>query len=129
MWRRLRFNPVLLWTVVLAVLAVRLADTHLHLCFDGQEAPTTVHSADASVHHDEQHDEGETHADQDIDPFVGTPVKSDEDPQPLFALIVGTLLTIDLLAPDHSVPSFDAETPLASHPPLHLRPPLRGPPA
>jgi hypothetical protein len=129
MSRRLRFNPLLLWTVVLAVLAVRLADTHLHLCFDGQEAPASVHLADASVHHDEEHDDGAGHADKDIDPFIGTIVKSDDDAQPLFALIVGTLLTIDLLPPDRSVPALDRETPLASHPPFYLRPPLRGPPA
>jgi hypothetical protein len=129
MWRRLRFNPFLLWTVVFAVLAVRLADTHLHLCFDGQEAPTSVHLADASVHHDLEHEEGPAHADQDIDPFIGTIVKSDDDAQPLFALIVGTLLTIELLPPDQAVPALDRETPLATDPPFYLRPPLRGPPA
>lgn len=129
MWRRLRINPLLLWTVVLAVLAVRLTDTHLHLCFDGQEAPTSVHLADASVHHDEDHDGGTGHADKDVDPFVGTLVKSDDDSQPLFALLVSTLLTIELLAPDHAVPAFDLETPLATNPPFYLRPPLRGPPA
>ena len=130
MWRRLRSNPLLLWTVVLAVLAVRLTDTHLHLCFDGQEAPTSVHLADASVHHDEQHDdEGQAHSDQDIDPFIGTVVKSDDDGQPLFALIVASLLTIDLLPPDQGVLPLDRKIPLATNPPFHLRPPLRGPPA
>jgi hypothetical protein len=129
MWRRPRFNPLLLWTVILAVLAVRLADTHLHLCFDGQEAPASVHLADASVHHEADHDEGQAHADQDVDPFVGTLAKSDDDSQPLLALIVGTLLTIDLLPPDHAAPAFPLETPLATDPPFHLRPPLRGPPA
>lgn len=129
MWRRLRFNPFLLWTVVFAVLAVRLADTHLHLCFDGQEAPTSVHLADASVHHDLEHEESPAHADQDIDPFIGTIVKSDDDAQPLFALIVGTLLTIELLPPDQAIPALDRETPLATDPPFYLRPPLRGPPA
>jgi hypothetical protein len=129
MWRRLRVNPFLLWTVVFAVLAVRLADTHLHLCFDGQEAPTSVHLADASVHHDIEHEDGPAHADQDIDPFLGTIVKSDDDAQPLFALIVGTLLTIELLPPDRAVPALDRETTLATTPPFYLRPPLRGPPA
>jgi hypothetical protein len=129
MWRRLRFNPVLFWTVVLAVVAVRLTDTHLHLCFDGQEPPTRVHLADASVHHDEDHHDGESHSDQDIDPFVGTLVKSDDDAQPVFAVVVSSLLTIDLLPPDRGVPPLEVETPLASHPPFYLRPPLRGPPA
>jgi hypothetical protein len=127
MWRRLRFNPLLLWTVVIAVLAVRLADTHLHLCFDGQEAPASVHLADASVHHDQEHQDDAAHADQDVNPFIGTIVKSD-DAQPLFAWIVGTLLTIDLLPPDPGVPAFDLASPLTADPPFYLRPPLRGPP-
>lgn len=129
MWRRLRINPLLLWTVVLAVLAVRLTDTHLHFCFDGQEPPTTVHVADASVHHDEEHHDGSAHADKDINPFVGTLVKSDDDAQPIFALIVGTLLTIDLLSPDHGTPLFDRESAATGRPPYYLTPPLRGPPA
>lgn len=129
MWRRLRSNPLLLWAVVLAVVVVRLADAHLHLCFDGQEAPTTVHIADASVHHDQEHEDGATHADQDINPFLGTLVKSDDDSQPLAAWIVGTLLTIELQPPDQGVPAFDRDTPLTTDPPFYLRPPLRGPPA
>ncbi|MET0532853.1 MAG: hypothetical protein ABW171_01400 [Steroidobacter sp.] len=129
MWRRLRSNPVLLWTVVLAVLAVRLSDTHLHLCFDGQEPPASVHLADASVHHDEDHGDESAHADQDIDPFIGTVVKSDDDTQPLLAFIVGALLTIDLIPPDPAVPAFNREPLTVSDPPFYLRPPLRGPPA
>lgn len=130
MWRRLRFNPVLLWTVVLAVLAVRASDTHLHLCFDGQEPPASVHLADGSVHHDEDHGgDDATHADKDINPFIGTIVKSDDDAQPLLAFIVGTLLSFDLIPLDHAVPAFAREHPLASDPPFYLRPPLRGPPA
>ena len=114
---------------MLAVLAVRLTDAHVHLCFDGQEAPASVHVADTSVHHDQDPEDGATHADQDINPFVGTIVKSDDDSQPLFAWIVGTLLTIELLPPDHVVPAFARETPLATDPPFYLHPPLRGPPA
>lgn len=129
MWRRPRINPLLLWAVVLAVLTVRMTDTHLHLCFDGQEPPSTVHVADASVHHDQEPDDGSAHADKDVDPFIGTVAKSDDDTQPLFAFIVGTLLTIDLLPPDPAVPAVDRDVPLATDPPFYLRPPLRGPPA
>ena len=129
MWRRSRINPFLLWTVVLAVLAVRLTDTHLHLCFDGQEPPTSVHFADASVHHDDEHHDGSTHADKDINPFVGTLVKSDDDAQQIFALIASTLLTIDLLPRDSGIPPLERAAPRATDPPFYLRPPVRGPPA
>ena len=124
----MRFNPILLWAVVVAVLAMRLSDTHLHLCFDGQEPPTSVHFADSSVHHDDNHHEGSCQADKDINPFVGTLVKSDDDGQSVLTLAVRTLLTLDLIPRTHGIPPFDRHSLLPSHPPLHLRPPLRGPP-
>jgi hypothetical protein len=129
MWRPLRANLIVLWTVILAVLAVRASDTHLHFCFDGQEPPATLHFADASVHHDEAHDEGASHADQDVDPFIGAVVKSDDDPQPIFALIVGALLTIDLLLPADDTPSSEHYWLPTAGSAFYLRPPLRGPPA
>ena len=128
MWLRSRSARFLLWAVVLAVLTVRASDIHLHLCFDGQEPPTTVHFADASVHHDDNHD-GETHSDKDFDPLVGTLLKSsgtDSDIAP--PLSVATLVL--LLPPVSStVPVASDQLRLAADPPHHLRPPLRGPPA
>jgi len=128
MRRSSRYARFLLWTVVLAVFTVRASDTHLHLCFDGQEPPTTVHFADASVHHDDAHD-GEEHADKDFDPFVGLLLKisgtdSDAAPAPCVAVLV-------ILIPpaSDSVPvASDSRAP-AIDPPFYLRPPLRGPPA
>lgn len=129
MWRRLRSNPVLLWTLLLAVLAVRIGDTHLHLCFDGLEPATSIHFADASVHHDDEHHESETHADQDVNPFVGTLVKSDDDSRPVFAYIVGVLLIIQPVLEPSALGPIDPAPLSDTSPPFHLRPPLRGPPA
>jgi hypothetical protein len=125
---RSRFARFLLWTVVLAVLTVRASDTHLHFCYDGQEPPTTVHFADASVHDDEHH-VGEDHADKDFDPFVGLLLKhggSDAD----LALPTYVVAAVLLLPPVTTIVSAvsDSLQPHAS-PPFHLRPPLRGPPA
>jgi hypothetical protein len=128
MWLRSRFARLLLWTVVLAVLTVRASDTHLHFCYDGQEPPTTVHFADASVHDDEHHG-GEDHADKDFDPFVGLLLKqggSDAD----LALPTYVVAAILLLPPATViVPVASDSLPPHASPPFYLRPPLRGPPA
>jgi len=127
MWRRSRSGRLLLWTIVLAVLTVRASDTHLHLCFDGQEPPTSVHFADASIHNDDDHDD-ENHADKDLDPLVGVLLKSgDADPE--LALPVSVVALVLLLPLQRDVLPIDFDpVPLAAGPPSHLRPPLRGPP-
>jgi hypothetical protein len=119
---------VLLAMAMLALLVVRIGDIHLHLCFDGQEAPASVHVNDASVHHDGEHEPaGEAHADNDVDPFLGTLVKK-ADLDAAFALIP-LLLVLALLAPPlrtSPLRLFTAVPVLTS--PFSLRPPLRGPP-
>jgi hypothetical protein len=128
MWLNSRSAHLLLWVVAIAVLAVRASDTHLHLCFDGQEPPTTLHFADASVHDDEHHDEG-NHDDQDFDPFIGVLLKnsgSDSD----VALPLGVAALVLLLPPvTDTLPPTSDTLPSAVDPPFYLRPPLRGPPA
>lgn len=128
MWFRSRSARFLLWAVVLAVLTVRASDTHLHLCFDGQEPPTTVHFADASVHHDEAHG-GENHADKDLDPFVGLLLKHGATDSDL-ALPTCVLAAVLLLPPvSNTVPPAPDSLPADLGPSFHWRPPLRGPPA
>ena len=129
MWRRLRYSRLLLWSLALAVFTVRASDTHLHLCFDGQEAPTSVHLADGSVHNDEHHQEGEHHADKDLDPFVGLLLKSaGTDPDIALPAAVVALVLLLPPAPD-PLPVVSDPVRLTAGPPFHLRPPLRGPPA
>jgi hypothetical protein len=128
MWRFGRSARFLAWAVVLTVLTVRASDTHLHLCFDGQEPPTTVHFADASVHHDDHH-EGEDHADKDVDPFVGTLAKSGDADTGVALLASIPALAIFLPVMRGAPPMLPDLEVRAAGPPFHLRPPLRGPPA
>jgi hypothetical protein len=127
MWRCSRSNRWVVWAVVLTVLAVRASDTHLHLCFDGQEPSTTVHFADASVHHDEVHKD-QNHADKDVDPFVGALAKNgDTDTHVVLTgfAVVPVLMPLVRDAP----PILPDLSTTATGPPFYLRPPLRGPPA
>jgi hypothetical protein len=132
MWRNPRCNRFLIWALVLAVLTVRASDTHLHLCFDGQEPPTTVHFADASIHHDNHHDDHhdgeETHADKDLDPFFGVLAKSGDSDLEV-ALPVSFVVAFLLPVESQTLPVAAETIPLAASPPFYLRPPLRGPPA
>ena len=117
---------VLLWTVVLAVLAVRVSDIHLHLCFDGYEPHASVHIADASVHHDEHH-QSEGRADTDVNPLAGAFVKkADFDTDlPLLAVVAVLIL---LKPAVREIPAIRSPQVHAVRSPFRLRPPLRGPP-
>src|SRR3569833_651755 len=55
----------LMLVVAIALLLTRVAGAHLHLCFDGGEAPATMHLEDASVHHNTP-GASETHHDVDV---------------------------------------------------------------
>lgn len=55
---------MLIWLLAIAMLPVRIANAHLHMCLDGQEAPIALHVQDEAGHHDEEHDGG--HEDRDI---------------------------------------------------------------
>lgn len=55
---------MLVWLLAIAMLPVRIANAHLHMCLDGQEAPIALHVQDEAGHHDDEHDTG--HEDRDI---------------------------------------------------------------
>lgn len=125
---QLRGSSVWLWLVLIAFLAIRLGDAHLHLCFDGQEPPASVHMADGSVHDDAHHVDSE-HNDRDIQVFDAALVKkASGQADVLAALFVASILL--LLIPPAAErfvrrpndPSSFVRTRFA------LRPPLRGPP-
>jgi hypothetical protein len=115
------------WLVLIAFLATRLVDVHLHLCFDGQEPASAVHMADGAVHDDADHVDKD-HADRDVDMFDAILLKKLADPSDaLMALFVATLLLGLLPARAHRVP-LGTDPPIVLRSLLLLRPPLRGPP-
>jgi hypothetical protein len=116
-----------LWLVLIAFVATRLADVHLHLCLDGEEPASAVHMGDGSVHNDAHHTDT-SHADRDVSVFDAVLLKKQADPND--ALIPALLLAVLLLLP----PPRGADMPRIAAAPaplrslLLLKPPLRGPP-
>ena len=60
-----RFGPRSVVLLCLALIAMRAAGVHLHLCLDGQEASQQLHWSDAGVHSDDSHTSGD-HSDVDL---------------------------------------------------------------
>ena len=111
--------------VLLAFTGVRLADAHLHVCLDGQEAPVTVHTAEGSGHAESHHHQADHHQDRDIAPFDAALLKAgvDTDLFPIvaaFFIVPRTPRLLGYTADPLSLPPL--------RPPSQLRPPLRGPP-
>lgn len=115
-----------LWVLAIALLLVRVGESHLHLCLDGQEQAVAMHVEDAPVHASSEASVS-GHNDRDVD-TSGMPwakkVGMDELPTVLLAvLILALLLPIVRSTP---VPS-RLLIPVIARPASFL-PPLRGPP-
>jgi len=121
------FSPML-WVIAFVLLIVRTGDAHLHLCFDGQEAPQTLHVVDDVANHHNGGAGQSTHTDTDVDAVdVGMTKKvshtGDAVPLRLASLI------LFLLPPGRRIGTLAAvQDPPPRHPYLFL-PQLRGPPA
>jgi hypothetical protein len=126
------------WIAATAVLfaGITNAHAHLHLCFDGQEAPASVHLVDRDAHqpqahhdhdHEEQHEHDVDGDHDDIDVDINSQAlskASKHDHAAIDAPFVGRLV---LNARDSSV---QARATVANERPAppYLHPPLRGPP-
>lgn len=119
---------MLLWLLAVALLPVRMANAHLHLCLDGQAPPVSVHVEDLATHDGNPVSE-DGHTDRDLDvsqslAFAKATNLNDFSPAILGAYVLAILAPAQihvaprsvLLSPDLT-PAFD------------LRPPPRGPPA
>ena len=117
-----------LWLVAIALLPIRMANAHLHLCLDGQERPVTFHVQDVPTHHGAAGaPSGHNDVDLDVPPSVSAKKVSNADE--LSPAILGAYV-LSLLLPEY--PHFAPQVWLLappSTPQLDLRPPTRGPPA
>jgi hypothetical protein len=63
-----RQSKLLIWSLCIALLAMRFAGAHWHLCFDGSEPPTMVHVGDGTLnHHDNHHADRHAVSHSDVD--------------------------------------------------------------
>lgn len=126
MFRHSTHRSWLLTLLLVALLTVRIGGAHLHLCFDGNEPPASLHLLDDGAHH-EENTVSAPHNDVDlsvIDEALTKVGKASWD-LPVLA-IAATLLLALLVIPARIVPRHVVPPTLS---PLYLlRPPLRGPP-
>lgn len=124
-------RPFLLVLACIAVLVMRLGGVHQHLCFDGSEAPSALHFVDGGLHHletaggdlisDDVH-----HHDVEVSAADDGVTKLPSLDLPVLALLIAVSLLLPPARRSGQRPAGPA-TRLAP-PPLHLRPPSRGPP-
>ena len=115
----------LLWVVVFALLIVRTADAHMHLCFDGQEPRSSLHVLDRMSG---CHKTDGSHQDQDVDALGAAAAKKSAEAEPLLGPPPFANVILLLLPPPRGMayePSI--QNPSPKLPELFL-PPLRGPP-
>ena len=128
MLRKSTFAAIL-WLLAIALLPVRMANAHLHLCLDGQQQAVSLHLQEkAGEAGDEHHSEG--HVDRDVDlssvnsSIAKLPGSIDDIP---LAVINVYLLASLLPVQEHLAPR-PARLVSESADVFSLRPPVRGPP-
>lgn len=116
----------LVWTLCIAVLAIRVSGVHLHLCYDGQQPQVSVQSGHAGS--DEAGD-AHTENDKDVSLVGDVLVKNMSGNGILPSLLVAAVLLF-ILGSLRQVgfPGCFSRPAIANAPGFHLRPPLRGPP-
>ena len=128
MFRRLPSVTPLLWVVALALIVARTSDAHMHLCFDGQEAPSSLHVSDRSVVCHLPDGPSGTHQDQDVDAVGAALAKKDSQAQSVDPLPIADIVLLLLAPPRSSVAREVTPDDLPVNPPYLNLPPLRGPP-
>jgi hypothetical protein len=116
-------RSALMLLVAVALLLARVGGAHLHLCFDGREAPATMHLEDAGLHHTTP---GASQAHQDLDITAAGGLLSKLNLDLLGAVFAVFFFGPLLLVACKLIPA--ARLPYFSPLPHFLRPPLRGPP-
>lgn len=112
--------------LIFAVLMTRLSGIHLHLCFDGQEAPASIHVIEHPTHNDAHHVERQ-HTDKDVEVFDAVLTKSKGSLDLPILLGACLLLLLSMRSTGRQWP-LDAFYRVFSLPSFALRPPSRGPP-
>jgi len=128
MFRPTNRSRLLIVTLCVAMVALRVAGLHVHLCMDGSEPPLSIHVADSGIHHLDEADSGAAHADREMAIAADVVVKKPFGSLDLTLLAAfGAVLLFMLARPRGRLflPPVPARVTSAR---TRLRPPLRGPP-
>jgi len=125
--------PLNLAALAVFFASVTNAHAHMHLCFDGQQPPVTIHGAQADVHYGDEHlgnqhesDQQNCHGDLDLDLDTDGLAKSFKPDLPAIAPHNACALAISTLVVVAPITSAGDAT--GTDPP-HTRPPPRAPPS
>lgn len=130
MFSRTSRQVAVLALICVALLWARTGVAHLHLCFDGREAPTTLHLSDAAHHADDHgghHGAHEIHSDVDV-PLGEQPLTKPGKLVQDLTLFLLAATCLAFLSFPRERPARRAEPPAFASAVLRLLPPLRGPP-
>ena len=125
MRRHFQSMTPLLWVIAFALLIVRTADAHVHLCFDGQEPPSSVYMFNDTPDYDGA---DSTRQDQDIDALGPVLVKKMAHADTLSPIPVTGVVLILVPQQRDSQRELSTQNPSPKLADLFL-PLLRGPPA
>ena len=119
-------SKVLFTLLCIFVVMLRISGAHLHLCFDGGEAPAAMHITDDEGLH---HANDKTHSDLDVSAVGDALVKHLDSGFNLPLLIATFFIVFCVRNPvlQISRTRINYLLPVAAHR-AHLRPLLRGPP-
>lgn len=124
---RLRRQPkILLALLCIFVVLLRTSGAHLHLCFDGHEAPASLHLMDDEGFH---HANDKYHSDVDVNVASDAIIKNLSSGFDQLTWFVSFCIVVCLLFVLNGIRTTRADCVLAfSTIRFFLRPPLRGPP-
>lgn len=114
----------LLWVVAFALLIVRTADAHVHLCFDGQEPRSSLHVLDRTSG---CHKTDGSHQDKDVDALGAVAAKKSAQAESVGPLPFVNVVLLLLPPPRGMAYEPTIQNPSPKLPELFL-PLLRGPP-
>lgn len=117
----------LLWVALLALVIVRTADAHMHLCLEGEVKRSSVHVSDTAGVCDSDNDSQTEHQDQDVDVFGAVLAKKSADADVL-DLPAAVHVVLSLLSLERGVVSYAVTEDPAPKLPYLFLPLLRGPP-
>ena len=113
----------------LALLLGQLSGAHLHLCFDGQEPPATLHLIEDEGAHNPHAAMGRAHFDADLGLFSSALEKKSSSALDLLPFLIATVIVLGVArVRSFFAPRIERAAIRVAPALFELHPPLRGPP-